>query len=77
MSSFVSFPRSNIPDIIRSVDTTLFNVGLANAAVASSFSQTLWTCLNEAIQLDDCCEVFSYLPDLDSDPFGEGAAGNM
>lgn len=34
--------------------------------------QELWAAVEEAVSLKDC-EVFSYVPDLDSDPFSEGA----
>lgn len=36
-----------------------------------SFLEELWAAVEEAVQLGEC-DVFSYVPDLESDPFSEG-----
>uniref|UniRef100_H2YJ02 Repressor of RNA polymerase III transcription MAF1 n=1 Tax=Ciona savignyi TaxID=51511 RepID=H2YJ02_CIOSA len=38
--------------------------------IAGGLSSLLWTTINEEINLDDC-HVYSYNPDLDSDPYGD------
>jgi len=53
--------------VVNTVDTQL------NATAGELFSglkQTLWGAINEEIDLQDC-EIYSYNPDLISDPFGE------
>ena len=57
--------------IIESIDTTLFNAGLtSNMYQMKDFSQQFWGCLDKVIRFKDC-QIFSYIPDVDSDPFGE------
>lgn len=74
LDAFVTYPTSSIQQIVMSVNTTLYNVSLANSPVASfpEFSRSLWLCLDDAISLDDC-EVYSYIPDQDANPFCDGS----
>ena len=53
--------------VINNVDSQLHS---AANEVFSSLKQTLWTSIDEEILLRDC-DVYSYNPDLTSDPFGE------
>lgn len=53
--------------VINGVDSQLQST--ANE-VFSNLKQNLWTAIDEEIQLRDC-DVYSYNPDLTSDPFGE------
>lgn len=49
------------------------NANLAEAVELRypGFSEQLWTTVGEVINLQEC-EVYSYLPDLDSDPLSDG-----
>ena len=73
MDNFTSFPSSAIQEISISLNTTLYNVGIAKSPLASfnEFSRNMWTCIDDAILLDDC-EIYSYIPDLDANPFSDG-----
>lgn len=46
------------------------NLSAALGDSYSSFEQKLWSAIEEEIQLKEC-EIYSYNPDLDSDPYGE------
>lgn len=70
MENFIEQKGGMYP-IIESVDTTLFNAGLtSNMYQMKDFSQQFWGCLDKVIHFKDC-QIFSYIPDVDSDPFGE------
>ncbi|KAF4316141.1 hypothetical protein BBO99_00007145 [Phytophthora kernoviae] len=40
-------------------------------AEGNGFVEKMWEAIAEAIKLDEC-EVYSYIPDMDSDPFSDG-----
>mmetsp|Transcript_30284 Transcript_30284/g.97623 ORF Transcript_30284/g.97623 Transcript_30284/m.97623 type:complete len:244 (+) Transcript_30284:116-847(+) len=46
------------------------NRHLAELASHAALSE-LWSAVDDAVKLEDC-QVYSYLPDLDSDPFSDG-----
>lgn len=61
----------SVHEIVDTVNTTLFNIGLtSNMLRMKEFSHRLWDCLNGAIDFENC-QIYSYIPDYDSDPFGE------
>lgn len=53
--------------VVNTVDTQL---DAAAGELFSGLKQTLWAAIDEEINLQDC-EIYSYNPDLISDPFGE------
>ena len=54
------------PDfVVRSINSHLEDVA-THSALAE-----LWAAVDDAVKLDDC-DVYSYVPDLDSDPFSDG-----
>ena len=59
--------------VINNVDMTFQGVSADLAILA----QQIWRTLDEEIHLQEC-DIYSYIPDLDSDPFGEdgGMYGN-
>lgn len=57
----------NAPYVVNAVDTQL----LATAGETfTTLKSQLWTTLDEEISLSDC-DIYSYQPDLNSDPYGE------
>ncbi|CEG35331.1 Mod5 protein sorting/negative effector of RNA Pol III synthesis [Plasmopara halstedii] len=40
-------------------------------AEGNGFAEKMWEAIAEAIKLDEC-DVYSYIPDMDSDPFSDG-----
>lgn len=55
---------SALSTVAASINATLTSVG------AGLILPRLWEAMNEAIGLADC-QIYSYISDLDSDPFGE------
>lgn len=53
---------------VNAVDSNLFST--AGESYASHIRQNLWMVVNEEISVGEC-EIYSYNPDLESDPFGE------
>lgn len=54
--------------VMNAVDSQLFATSCGDAF--SSLRQQLWSTLDEEIALTEC-DIYSYNPDLSSDPFGE------
>ena len=56
--------QPSLGDVIHNVNTTLFNVGIAgsNSNRLAQFNQTLWQCIDEAIQVHNeaDCQIYSY-----------------
>lgn len=70
MGNFIEQMGGMYP-IIESVDITLFNAGVtSNMFQMKDFSHQFWGCLDKVIQFRNC-QIFSYVPDVDSDPFVE------
>ncbi|KAJ2647699.1 RNA polymerase III-inhibiting protein maf1 [Coemansia sp. RSA 1250] len=61
---FIKEPSSD--NCIKSICSTLLNVGCPSALKTSR----MWDCIDDVINLDEC-DVYSYTPDDDSDPYGE------
>ncbi|KAJ2554360.1 RNA polymerase III-inhibiting protein maf1, partial [Coemansia sp. RSA 1933] len=59
---------SSADDSIKSINTTLLNVGCP----ATLRTSRMWDIIDDAIKLDDC-EVYSYTPEAESDPYDEEA----
>ena len=59
--------EQNFQTVINSVDNLLSVTAMDQYAKAR---HALWATLNEEIDLPDC-DIFSYTPDLTSDPFAE------
>mmetsp|Transcript_20556 Transcript_20556/g.41139 ORF Transcript_20556/g.41139 Transcript_20556/m.41139 type:complete len:255 (-) Transcript_20556:115-879(-) len=57
--------EENIGAVINRVNSLL-------AETESGFLEQLWDAINHEIALSEC-QVFSYVPDMESDPFSEGA----
>ena len=57
--SFTLIPSIDL--VMHNVNTTLFNAGVAgrNSYILTQFNSTLWSCLNDAIDLSNCI-IFSY-----------------
>ncbi|XP_072013738.1 repressor of RNA polymerase III transcription MAF1 homolog [Amphiura filiformis] len=53
---------------VNAVDSNLFST--AGESYASQIRHNLWSVVNEEISVNEC-EIYSYNPDLESDPFGE------
>eukprot|EP00622_Pseudochattonella_farcimen_P006055 FR741797.1.p1 GENE.FR741797.1~~FR741797.1.p1 ORF type:complete len:130 (+),score=24.64 FR741797.1:1-390(+) len=53
--------------------TTRVNMHLAELSETynSSFLEDLWMSIEEVVKLKDC-EIYSYVPDMEEDPFSEG-----
>ncbi|ORY08303.1 Maf1 regulator [Basidiobolus meristosporus CBS 931.73] len=58
--------QPSLPMVMNSINTTLFSLGRADLIQTHRF----WDVLDEAITLNDC-DVYSYVPDNDSDPFAD------
>jgi hypothetical protein len=56
--------QPSLADVVHNVNTTLFNVGIAgtNSNKLAQFNQTLWQCIDEAIQVHNeaDCQIYSY-----------------
>jgi len=62
--------------VIQRMDSVMKNVNNALAEIATSgdehFLDNLWKAIDECMTLSKC-EVFSYVPDMNGDPFSEGS----
>jgi len=78
-ASFPDYDFSNLrPDQFQSFSTTAEAVNIANKKLSESveiehpgFLGEMWSAIEESIKLEEC-EIFSYVPDMESDPFSEG-----
>ncbi|ORY02108.1 repressor of RNA polymerase III transcription MAF1 [Basidiobolus meristosporus CBS 931.73] len=58
--------QQSLSMVMNSINTTLFSLGRADLIQ----SHRLWDVLDEVISLNDC-DVYSYIPDDDSDPYAD------
>lgn len=62
-----SFSQKELKNVIKDVNTCLAELTSANP----TFLSELWSVIDEVIQIKNC-EVYSYLPDMEEDPFSDG-----
>jgi len=78
-ASFPDYDFSNLrPDQFHSFSTPAEAMNIANKNLSEcveiehpGFLDELWAAIEESINLPEC-EIFSYVPDMESDPFSEG-----
>jgi hypothetical protein len=66
---FVSIP--SLPAVIDHVQSALFASSFSHPILSlTELSHAFWKALDASIQLKNC-DIYSYIPDMDSDPFSE------
>jgi Maf1 regulator len=72
MDNFLRFPVFSLPSLCDAVNTNFYNAGIAKGAPAlfNEFTGALWATIDDVILFEDC-EIYSYIPDLDANPFCE------
>jgi len=63
-----SFVLEDVTTVVQRVNSYLAEMTASNP----TFLDELWNNLDEAVQVKKC-EVYSYVPDMDGDPFSDGA----
>jgi len=69
-SSAQSEEFSQVPSLEWVITTVNSNLSTAMGAYYTNISSDMWKALDEEISLKDC-DIFSYHPDMESDPFAE------
>ncbi len=65
LEAFISVPVSNV---VRTVSNYLSEI----AALEPAWLDNLWAAINSEVKMS-ACQVFSYVPDMEGDPFSEGS----